>query len=48
MVITEITTDDFNNAIWYKHKDNYSLYGHVLTYEEFDKIIIAVGRSGNN
>ena len=45
--ITEITTDDFNNAIWYKHKDNYSLYGHVLTYEEFDKIIIAVGRSGN-
>ena len=41
--ITEITTDDFNNAIWYKHKDNYSLYGHVLTYEEFDKIIIAVG-----
>ena len=45
--ITEITTDDFNNAIWYKHKDNYSLYGHVLTYEEFDKIIVAVGRSGN-
>ena len=45
--ITEITTDDFNNKIWYKHKDNYSLYGHVLTYEEFDKIIIAVGRSGN-
>ena len=36
--ITEITTDDFNNKIWYKHKDNYSLYGHVLTYEEFDKI----------
>ena len=23
------------------------MYGHVLTYEEFDKIIIAVGRSGN-
>ena len=45
--ITEITTDDFNNKIWYKHKDNYSLYGHVLTYEEFDKIIVAVGRSGN-
>ena len=45
--ITEITADDFNNKIWYKHKDNYSLYGHILTYKEFDKIIVAVGRSGN-
>lgn len=40
--VIDITSDDFGNKVWYKHKGN----SHE-DYEEFDKVVVAMGRSGN-